>query len=54
MIARVLMTLFLLWCLMVGGHMLREIWVIVCRGVDALVPCRRWWCPEGIRNRLKG
>ena len=50
--AKAILVLFLLWCLVFAGHMLREIWILVYRP-GLLAPCRRWWCPEGIRNRWK-
>jgi len=48
-----LITLWLVWTLMLAGHWLREAWIIFTRGFHVLPVCRRWWCPEGIRNRWR-
>jgi len=49
-VANILFSIFLVWCLIVAGHFLRECWIIATRGLESLPKCYRWWCPEGIKN----
>lgn len=34
-------------------HFLWEAWLIIKNGFDLLPECRRWWCPDGFRNRRR-
>lgn len=46
--------IILVWTLAVGVHFLWEAWVIAAHGFSSLPECRRWRCPHGFLNRMKG
>jgi len=50
----VLITVWLTWSILVAIHFAYEVWFVVTRGYKTLPRCRRWWCPEGILNLVKG
>ena len=49
----VVITVVLIWLPALVGHWLWEAYIIATRGIDRLPECRRWWCPEGMKNLVK-
>ncbi len=41
------------WSLGVCVHFVREAWLIARSGCEEIPECRRWWCPDGLRNRFR-
>jgi hypothetical protein len=50
--ADVLLFLAMVYSLAICVHFLWEAWLIVRSDFGEIPVCRRWWCPDGIRNRL--